>query len=203
MQPNSSALRVKALLSSATLLILFTMLLVPAAARAQSTADSDGDGLPDAWETQYNLNPNNANGIHGAAGDPDRDGLPNSDEFANGTNPRRADTDGDGLTDLWEVENLLNVQNASGDDGANGDPDLDGLINKDEMALGTDPYDWDTDNDSMPDGWEVTEGILPRDNRGRNGPKGDADGDGESNLNKFYRFNEDFVHPAPRGPRRR
>ena len=202
MQPNSSVLRFKAVLSSAALLALCALLLLPAAARAQA-ADSDGDGLPDAWEIQYTLNPNRAGGVNGAAGDPDRDGLVNGDEFANGTNPRRADTDGDGLTDLWEIESLLNAQSAAGDNGANGDPDLDGLVNKDEMKLGTDPYNWDSDSDAMPDGWEVGEGIQPKDNRGRNGPKGDANGDGESNLDRFYRFNDDFAPPAPRGRRGR
>lgn len=199
MQPQSSAQRFKALLSAAALAALLALLL-PAAAHAQP-ADTDGDGLPDAWEVQYSLNPKSAQGINGAAGDPDRDGLPNGDEFANLTHPRRADSDGDGLLDLWEVENLLNPLSAAGDDGANGDMDLDGLLNKDEMALGTDPYNWDTDNDVLPDGWEVGEGIEPKDNRGRNGPRGDANGDGESNLQKFSRFNEDFVHPAPRGNR--
>jgi hypothetical protein len=182
---------------------LFAALVALVPAYAQTSGDADGDGLPDAWEIQNRLNPNNAGGIHGAGGDPDRDGLPNGDEFANLTNPRRADTDGDGLNDLWEVENLVNPLSATGDNGADGDPDLDGLINKDEMARGADPYNWDSDNDVLPDGWEVVEGIKPNDNRGRNGPRGDANGDGESNLDRFYRFNEDFEHPAPRGRRGR
>ena len=143
------------------------------AGHSPAPADTDGDGLPDAWEIQYNLNPNNGNGINGAMGDPDRDGLPNGDEYANGTNPRNADTDGDGLPDLWEVENLTDPLYGSGDFGANGDPDGDGLLNKDEMARGVDPLNWDTDGDGLPDGWEVGEGIKPNDNRGQNGPNGD------------------------------
>ena len=106
----------------------------PFAPAAQPAADTDGDGLPDAWEVQYGLKPDNANGVNGANGDPDRDGLVNGDEYANGTDPRKADTDGDGLPDLWEVENLTNPLAAGGDDGALGDPDGDGLLNKDELA---------------------------------------------------------------------
>jgi hypothetical protein len=51
------------------------------------TADSDGDGLPDAWENQYNLNPNNPSGNDGASGDPDNDGLTNIQEYILGLNP--------------------------------------------------------------------------------------------------------------------
>ena len=76
--------------------------------------DADHDGLPDAWEVQYGLNPNSAAGPNGATGDSDRDGLVNGDEYANGTDPRKADTDGDGLPDLWEVEKLTNPLAAGG-----------------------------------------------------------------------------------------
>ena len=181
-----------ALLRAALLVFCVTLaaLLVIVPAHAQGDADADGDGLPNAWEIQYNLNPNNANGIHGANGDPDRDGLPNGDEYANSTNPRRADTDDDGLPDLWEVENVVNPLNGAGDHGPNGDADGDGLLNKDEMAQGADPHNRDSDSDILPDGWEVVEGISPKDNRGRHGRNGDADGDGETNIAKFRRFNK-------------
>ncbi|MDW8349818.1 MAG: alpha-amylase family glycosyl hydrolase [Verrucomicrobiae bacterium] len=54
------------------------------------TLDSDGDGLPDAWEAQYNLDPNNPSGLQGASGDPDGDGLTNIEEFILGLNPSSA-----------------------------------------------------------------------------------------------------------------
>ena len=38
-----------------------------------SSADTDGDGLPDAWELQFGTNPNSATGADGPAGDPDGD----------------------------------------------------------------------------------------------------------------------------------
>ncbi|MGA1819828.1 MAG: hypothetical protein ACMUHU_02345, partial [Thermoplasmatota archaeon] len=43
------------------------------------------------------------------------------------------------------------------------DPDNDGLNNLQEFLAGSDPNNWDTDGDSMPDGWEVTNGLNPGD----------------------------------------
>ncbi|ALC17042.1 hypothetical protein DSOUD_2278 [Desulfuromonas soudanensis] len=50
--------------------------------------DDDGDGLPDAWEITYTLDPLDATGINGAAGNPDNDSFTNLEEFINVTNPR-------------------------------------------------------------------------------------------------------------------
>ena len=47
-------------------------------------ADSDGDGLPDLWETAFALDPDAAD----ADADPDGDGLSNRQEYARGTDPR-------------------------------------------------------------------------------------------------------------------
>jgi hypothetical protein len=47
--------------------------------------DTDGDGLPDAWENAYGLNPSNPND---AALDSDGDGMTNLQEFRAGTNPK-------------------------------------------------------------------------------------------------------------------
>lgn len=68
-----------------------------------SRSDTDGDGLPDGWEVRHGLDPLDAGGVNGFAGDLDGDGLSNGDEWAAGTDPSRADTDGDGLTDLQEL----------------------------------------------------------------------------------------------------
>ncbi len=43
--------------------------------------DSDGDGLPDGWEVQFNLNPRDKTGINGKNGDPDGDFLYNLTEY--------------------------------------------------------------------------------------------------------------------------
>jgi hypothetical protein len=50
--------------------------------------DTDGDGLPDTWEIQHGLNPNDATGDHGAGGDPDGDEFTNLEEFLAGTDPQ-------------------------------------------------------------------------------------------------------------------
>ena len=50
-----------------------------------STEDTDGDGLPDYWEEQYNLDPEDPDD---AKEDPDQDMSTNIEEYNAGTNPR-------------------------------------------------------------------------------------------------------------------
>ena len=64
-----------------------------------NSPDSDNDGMPDAWEIQYLLNPL----IDDSAADLDSDGLSNIEEYENGADPRETDSDGDGLDDFEEV----------------------------------------------------------------------------------------------------
>lgn len=178
------------------------LLAPPVPATAQEVG---GNGLPESWEVQSQRSPNAAAGANGADsdpngdpnGDPDGDGLINGDEWANGTNPLNADTDGDSLPDQWEIENLTDPLRGDGDFGAIGDIDGDGLLNQDEMGSRTDPQNWDTDNDGLPDGWEVIEGTRPTDNRGQNGSDGILPGHRETNGARFERFNDDFVMPMP------
>jgi hypothetical protein len=65
--------------------------------------DTDADGLPNWWEIEMLLDAYEGKGDDGAAGDPDGDGLPNSDEYQKDTDPFLADTDGDGKGDGEEV----------------------------------------------------------------------------------------------------
>jgi hypothetical protein len=123
--------------------------------------DSDGDGLPDSWETLHGLDPSSDAGSDGAWGDPDGDGLNNRSEFLAGTDPRDFDTrdigrsdydatnsygatngelfdDGDGMADSWEALYPAYVSPLLFD--ALSDPDLDGWSNLAEFMFdGTGP----------------------------------------------------------------
>ncbi|MCL5096827.1 MAG: lamin tail domain-containing protein [Candidatus Omnitrophica bacterium] len=69
----------------------------PGAPSSQSATDSDGDGMPDAYELANGLNPANPND---AALDADGDGESNLDEYLAGTNP----TDPGSVLELDSVE---------------------------------------------------------------------------------------------------
>ncbi len=117
------------------------------------SADTDGDGLGDAQELQF--------GTKVANVDTDRDGLTDKQEIDAGHNPSDPDMDRDGLIDGWEVAHGLNPQSSDGVDGADGDPDGDGLSNIDEYEEGTDPKNSDTDGDGVSDSDEVSRGSDP------------------------------------------
>ena len=89
--------------------------------------------------------------------DDDSDGLSNDDEVnIHGTDPNDPDSDDDGILDGVEVANGLDPNSDVGDDGADGDPDMDTLSNIDEIDThGTDPQDDDTDNDNLKDNEEI------------------------------------------------
>ena len=163
----------------------------PTSATAQFAppADTDGDGLPDCWETYYGLNPNNPADVNG---DLDYDGYTNLEEYKHGWKPgdplspsllEPLDTDTDGMPDYWEIQYGLNPGNAS---DAGGDLDGDEHANLEEYRKGTDPTNpnspgkiVDTDGDGMPDAWETKYGLNPN---SAVDASGDLDGDGHANL---------------------
>ncbi|MDE6627384.1 MAG: cellulose binding domain-containing protein, partial [Lachnospiraceae bacterium] len=77
-------------------------------------------------------------------------------------NPKYVDTDGDGLTDYEELNITLTDPEIADTDG-NGiidskeDPDKDGINNRDEIDLGTDPLNSDTDRDNLTDSDELNQ----------------------------------------------
>jgi len=60
-----------------------------------AAVDTDHDGIPDSWEAQYGLNPNNASD---ATADPDADSVSNLVEYRLGTNPTIVQADPSNLT---------------------------------------------------------------------------------------------------------
>ncbi|MEV4534550.1 hypothetical protein AB0J82_12040 [Asanoa sp. NPDC049518] len=101
-------------------------------------------------------------------GDHDNDGLVDVVELRFGASPLLVDTDGDGLTDKFEITELVgwtqpNAVDTDKDSIADGaeDVDNDGLNNLDEQRLGTSPTDPDTDGDGVNDGTEVAQGSNP------------------------------------------
>ena len=67
-----------------------------------------------------------------------------------------SDYDQDGLPDSWERARFGSL-----DQGADDDPDGDGITNLGEQRAGTDPLKDDSDGDLIPDGWEVTHLLNP------------------------------------------
>lgn len=164
---------------------------------------TDNDGIPNGWEIYHGFDIySDDSGI-----DDDEDGLTRLEEWEQGggyliggCDPKNPDTDGDGLTDGFEVENGYNATFYDSDlDGMSdgweynnsldplvddhiADPDADELSNLGEFLNGTNPNNPDSDEDKMPDGWEVNYGFDPLD---KEDADEDYDEDGWSNKEEF------------------
>lgn len=138
--------------------------------------DSDGDLLSDGFEVTENLEPllpsdgaadRDGDGLSNGAEvsihqtdwklrDTDSDGEWDGFEIENETNPldilsrTSVDSDGDHMSDEWELAKGLDHQVANGGE----DPDNDSLNNHGEYLAGTDPNDRDSDDDNYLDGFE-------------------------------------------------
>ncbi|MEW5850130.1 MAG: hypothetical protein AB2A00_15175 [Myxococcota bacterium] len=113
------------------------------------------------------VNLNAAPGAEGPLVDSDGDGLDDALEDAEGLHSLRADSDGDGYRDLieWRMRDRgLDGRNAQAPYSPctlRNDDDLDLLEECEELMLGTNPLDADTDHDAIPDGLELRFDLDP------------------------------------------
>ncbi|MDB4434061.1 lamin tail domain-containing protein [Akkermansiaceae bacterium] len=125
-------------------------------------ADSDGDGLDDAWELTYFPNLTTTSGTDQSDGD----NLNNLAEQAAGTDPTLADTDGDTLNDDLETNTgTYQSPTDTGSNPLNSDSDGDGLNDGEEVSdtngFVTNPNLADTDGDGFNDQNEISRGFDP------------------------------------------
>ncbi|MCP5152823.1 MAG: hypothetical protein H6983_01565 [Ectothiorhodospiraceae bacterium] len=126
----------------------------------QAVIDTDGDGTPDAEDTD-----DDGDGVDDVDDNCPLDANANqldTDEDGDG-NACDADDDGDGITDAVETAAGLDPLDAA---DAAGDLDGDGLTNLEEANLGTAIGDADTDGDGVTDPDEIARGRNPRFNEG-------------------------------------
>ena len=96
-----------------------------------------------------------------------------------------------GLAMLMLLSTIATIEFVAFTASASADPDGDGLTTGLEYLINTQPNDWDTDNDQLPDGWEWKYGLDPLSSSNSDGAIGDPDGDGFSNLQEY-----NYLQPA-------
>ena len=108
-----------------------------------------------------------------------------------------SDTDADGLSDPWEIDNFGDITTTDG----SGDEDNDGLTDAQEYAAGTDPNDTDSDGDGLNDGVETNTGtFVGATDTGTDPANPDSDGDGlddgvETNTGTFVSASDTGTDP--------
>ena len=115
------------------------------------------------------------------------EGKSSGKEYFNVVN--NLDANGNGLPDYWE--NYYFGEGVS----INGDPDDDELTNMQEYLNGTNPNKFDTDNDGMPDGWEVKNQLNPL----LDDSQFDPDADGYTNLVEYQNGSNPHSPPGIKG----
>lgn len=166
--------------------------------------DTDGDGLTDKIEIEGSmivgdvfadllttLDAFSSGGIDVVSDprsvDSDNDGLRDGEEYSgvityDDSHPCMLDSDHDGVNDMDDgcPLNALYADAANcGEGGYGPDQDRDGLPDRQERALGTDPRDPDTDDDGLKDGEEDVDhdGIYDESDHESNPLVADTDGD--------------------------
>ncbi|MBM3884024.1 MAG: hypothetical protein FJ387_30690, partial [Verrucomicrobia bacterium] len=122
--------------------------------------DTDGDGMPDGFETAHGLDPEQDDG----ALDLDADGLSNLDEYRQGTQPGNADTDNDGWADGEEIAAAANplLRDTDGDGLLDGsDPQPAAVVPGLTFSAGLDDHalergrQWQLERRKPLDGWRA------------------------------------------------
>ncbi|MDO6422645.1 hypothetical protein [Saccharophagus degradans] len=155
--------------------------------------DNDHDGLNNSSEFLLGTRIDYA--------DTDSDGYSDSEDFDPKDRLKAVDSDQDGLPDVWEILNggdpLLNDANFDEDNdglslraeyllGTNGDmqdTDGDGIYDGDDAYPLNPLYHMDSDNDGLPDAFEIS--YLELDEQNYLDAMGDIDGDGLTNIEEF------------------
>lgn len=125
----------------------------------EEKTDKDTDTVPDYLEEYFGSDP--------AADDTDGDGVPDHEEiYLTWTDPDVVDSDGNGIDDGYEDydgDGLINLEEVQiGTNPAVVDSDADGLTDYDEIYVyGTDPTKYDTDGDGISDYDEIQLGLNP------------------------------------------
>jgi hypothetical protein len=153
--------------------------------------DSDEDGLSDAFELRVGSDPNNR----------DSDGNGASDKVENIVNFSGLPCLGlEGPKPSCSPQKALQLSGCFDPQGKLLDDDHDGLSNCDELLLGLDPLDYDSNSDTILDSKAVLENIpaTPKESQiGKAGdPNGDLDGDGVSNRQEIIDGTPPKIHNA-------